>query len=196
MPLSFSSISHGTVAFGFFNIDTDLLLLENSFFFATEFSATLVRMAGQERETDFETVLDGYVIEDRAAVGDLMAAIQGRAFTGFIGEVYRRFPFPSEPEAFRQKPEGRKHQAMIRELLVRHAAPRPLLIRAETEKREVSLGAVRFDQSGFQALIRYVWRGGYPRWKDDRMPGYVARMQESVVRSRYPLFKGMAAVPE
>jgi hypothetical protein len=28
MPLAFESISHGTIAFGFFNIDSDMLLLE------------------------------------------------------------------------------------------------------------------------------------------------------------------------
>jgi hypothetical protein len=37
MPLDFESLSHGTVAFGFFNIESDLLLLERSFFFASEF---------------------------------------------------------------------------------------------------------------------------------------------------------------
>jgi len=93
MPLSFSSISHGTVAFGFFNIHTDLLLLENRFFFATEFCAALIRMA--EGESAFETAMEAYLIEDRSRVGDLMGAIQGRVFTGFIGEVYRRFPFPA-----------------------------------------------------------------------------------------------------
>jgi hypothetical protein len=33
MPLTFESISHGTIAFGFFNIDSDMLLLEKYFFF-------------------------------------------------------------------------------------------------------------------------------------------------------------------
>ena len=34
MPLSFESQSHGQVAFGFFNIASDMLLLERYFFFA------------------------------------------------------------------------------------------------------------------------------------------------------------------
>lgn len=33
MPLSFESRSHGPVAFGFFNIESDMLLLERTFFF-------------------------------------------------------------------------------------------------------------------------------------------------------------------
>jgi hypothetical protein len=35
MPLSFESRSHGPVAFGFFNIESDMLLLERTFFSAT-----------------------------------------------------------------------------------------------------------------------------------------------------------------
>ena len=34
MPLAFESLSHGTVPFGFFNIDSDTLLLDRYFFFA------------------------------------------------------------------------------------------------------------------------------------------------------------------
>jgi len=37
MPLAFDSSSHGKIAFGFFNIETDMLLLENYFIFATQF---------------------------------------------------------------------------------------------------------------------------------------------------------------
>jgi hypothetical protein len=37
MPLAFESLSHGAIAFGFFNIETDFLLLERYFFFADSF---------------------------------------------------------------------------------------------------------------------------------------------------------------
>ncbi|MBC8441147.1 MAG: hypothetical protein H8D87_15855 [Deltaproteobacteria bacterium] len=37
MPLSFTSKSHGNIAFGFFNIESDMLLLEKYFFFADGF---------------------------------------------------------------------------------------------------------------------------------------------------------------
>ena len=37
MPLEFESISHGKIAFGFFNIETDMILLNHYFLFATGF---------------------------------------------------------------------------------------------------------------------------------------------------------------
>ena len=37
MPLAFESLNRGTIAFGFFNIDTDLLLLQQYFLFADDF---------------------------------------------------------------------------------------------------------------------------------------------------------------
>ncbi|MGD9173924.1 MAG: hypothetical protein PVF29_07170 [Desulfobacterales bacterium] len=58
MPLAFESLSHGTIAFGFFN----------------------------------------------------MGAIHGICHTGFIGEPYRRYPFPQKPEAFKQKTNGFRNQ--------------------------------------------------------------------------------------
>lgn len=37
MPLAFESLSHGTIAFGFFNIESDMLLCDRYFLFADEF---------------------------------------------------------------------------------------------------------------------------------------------------------------
>ena len=37
MPLAFDSISHGSIAFGFFNIESDMLLCDHYFLFADEF---------------------------------------------------------------------------------------------------------------------------------------------------------------
>ena len=37
MPLEFQSISHGKIAFGFFNIETDMILLGHYFLFARDF---------------------------------------------------------------------------------------------------------------------------------------------------------------
>ena len=52
MPLAFESTTHGTVAFGFFNIDSDMLLLENRFFFATDLCELLLGISrrGEDRE--------------------------------------------------------------------------------------------------------------------------------------------------
>ena len=45
MPLTFESLSHGTIAFGFFNIDSDMLLLEQHFLFGSEFCHHISEMA-------------------------------------------------------------------------------------------------------------------------------------------------------
>ena len=44
MPLTFESLSHGTIAFGFFNIESDLLLCDRYFLFADDFCANIVAM--------------------------------------------------------------------------------------------------------------------------------------------------------
>jgi len=36
MPLTFESLSHGTIAFGFFNIESDMLLCDRYFLFADD----------------------------------------------------------------------------------------------------------------------------------------------------------------
>ncbi len=50
MPLAFDSLSHGIVAFGFFNIESDMLILEQYFFFATEFCDYITRIAEQDED--------------------------------------------------------------------------------------------------------------------------------------------------
>ena len=43
-----------------------------------------------------------------------------------------------------------------------------------------SLAEYHFDQQGFAALIDYVDRGGYPRWRDKRRPSVVAHMMAEI----------------
>ena len=50
MPLSFESMSHGTIAFGFFNIESDMLLCDRYFFFADDFCVKIGQMAGHTAE--------------------------------------------------------------------------------------------------------------------------------------------------
>ena len=54
MPLGFESTNRGEFAFGFFNIRSDMLLLDNRFFFATDLCASLAVLAGR-REGGIET---------------------------------------------------------------------------------------------------------------------------------------------
>ncbi|MCU0605711.1 MAG: hypothetical protein MUC33_24000 [Desulfobacterales bacterium] len=166
MPLAFESLSHGTVAFGFFNIESDLLLLDRTFFFAADFCSLIITMAAGDSESCL--LKPAWLIEPPAAIGDLMGAIEGTRYTGFIGEVYQRFPFPEEPSGFIQKPGGWK--------------TRPILLEP--------IGDYRFSRPGFHELLDYVWRGGYPRWENGVRPDYVRHMMQAAQESSSAIFAG------
>ncbi len=190
MPLAFHSLSHGEVAFGFFNIDTDMLLLDVHFFFADDFSAAVSGLASFEADGPARVNLDAYTL-DRGRVGNLMGAIHGIEFTGFIGDVYKRFPFPAEEEKFRQQPEGFKTRRVIEEMVKPYAGKRTIPIVSDDRRLTVNIGGYLFDGAGFQDLILYVWRGGYPRWRDGLRPAYVMEMMQTAEHSRNPLFQGL-----
>jgi hypothetical protein len=195
MPLAFESASHGQIAFGFFNIESDMLLLENYFFFADEFCALVGRIADNSPAERFETSCQAYHIAKREDIGDLMGAIDGVRFTGFIGETYRRYPFPQRPEDFKQKPEGSETQAVFREMVEKYANQVEIPFAADPSGSEVSVGEYRFTRSSFQEMIQYVWAGGYPRWKDEVRPGYVTAMKETIEKSGHWVFEGLQLRP-
>jgi hypothetical protein len=114
MPLLFRSLNRGAAAFGFFNIDTDLLLLEHYFFFADEFCASIVQLAERKDEISFEMSWDVHDIPRQKDIGDLMGAIHGLYYSGSIGEVYKRFPFLRREEDFKQKPEGFQNRSILK----------------------------------------------------------------------------------
>ena len=191
MPLAFDSLSHGKIAFGFFNIETDLLLLNRYFFFASDFCRLLVEAAGPLHEGKSEWVLSGYRLEEER-IGNLMGAIHGFDFRGFIGEVYRFYPFPQEPEDFKQNPEG------YPDPIDHGAGAGKIRFEARTSPsgfprgKEVSISeTIVSDPENFQELLLYVWRGGYPRWRDDRRPDYVETMKESVENAGGFPFEGI-----
>ena len=191
MPLAFESLSHGTIAFGFFNIDSDMLLLEKYFLFGSEFCRHIGEMAENCDEDQFESSWPVYRIEDRAQVGDLMGAIHGLRFTGFIGELYRRFPFPKKSEAFKQKPEGYQSQALVRDLISNYAGQILLRVDANSRALEVDIGEYKFNRKTFQELVTYVWRGGYPRWRDGIRPDYVLDMKAKIASHPRKLFENI-----
>ncbi len=61
----------------------------------------------------------------------------------------------------------------------------------DQETEEVSIGPYRFTRTGFQELIKYVWRGGYPRWKDEIRPNYVVAMKDKIALSSCGIFSGL-----
>ncbi|MGD8990489.1 MAG: hypothetical protein PVI00_03435 [Desulfobacterales bacterium] len=191
MPLAFESLNHGTIAFGFFNIDSDMLLLEKYFLFGSDFCEHVVAMAESSHINKFRTHWTVYFIEDRAMIGDLMGAIYGIRHTGFIGELYRRYPFPHKPEAFKQKTNGSRNQAIVRKIITGHARSIKIPIVADRRSGEVDIGMYKFSQHIFQELIKYVWRGGYPGWQDDTRPEYVETMKTKIEIQPEGLFEGI-----
>jgi hypothetical protein len=190
MPLEFQSLSHGSIAFGFFNIETDMLLLEHYFLFAGDFCKYISDLTKEENELPGKawTV---YNIQRRADIGDLMGAIHGIRYLGFIGEVYRLFPFPLRPEEFKQKPEGDQTRSAVGEIVRRYATMISLPVMVNQTKDRVSIGEYLFSKATFHELITYVWRGGYPRWKNEVRPEYVLEMKKTLEQSEHALFKGL-----
>jgi hypothetical protein len=192
MPLAFSSLNHGTIAFGFFNIETDLLLLEHYFLFAGDFCNHVTRMAREFDKGSFETSWDVYSIDRREEIGDLMPAIHGVRFTGFIGEVYRLFPFPQKEEDFKQNPEGYENRAAVETLVARYGTRKPISVRGDADNETVALAEYVFTREVFHRLIEYVWLGGYPRWREGLRPAYVLEMQKTLASAAGWLFRRLA----
>jgi len=190
MPLSFSSLSHGKVAFGFFNIETDLLLLNHYFFFANDFCAAVNHLADREPDDFSELEWEVYPLASRD-IGELHGAIQGVHLTGFIGEVYGHFPFPRDPAAFKQNPEGFQTRNLITGLIQKYARLTPIPVIPDGVDETINIGEFLFSRTGFFNLLNYVWVGGYPRWKQGKRPPYVLHMKATAELSRYPLFKGV-----
>ena len=189
MPLSFQTLDHGTVAFGFFNIESDMLLLQRYFFFADSFCAFISSCADYEiwnPKEEFEI----YEITNPENIGDLMGAIHGIRHTGFIGESYRRFPFPENPECFKQNPDGFKTQDIFRTMIAAYAEILTIpFIRIENQC--VRIGDYTFDRNNFQELLLYVDRGGYPQWKEKKKPDYVRNMEKRIDKSSNNMFAGL-----
>lgn len=175
MPLAFPSLSHGTVAFGFFNIETHMLLLEQLYFFADRFCEAAVALSDERRE---EIELEAWRIGRREAAGNLHGAIAGLDLSGFIGATYRAWPFPRRPGGFRQAPDGQRNEARVRAMIDAFGTREPVIL--TQDRAAVSIGEYRFSRAGFEQLLAYVVRGGYPRWRDDAPPGYVRQMIEAL----------------
>lgn len=188
MPLAFRSLSHGTIVFGFFNIKTDLILLENYFFFAEDFCNTIAKAAiNESKYVNFDFLV--YEIEDPRQIGDLMGAIHGVRFEGFIGEIYRLFPFPTDQKDFKQDPEGFKNRDLVLSILLRYGAPVKIVFEISPQSETVRIGRYLFSREQFHELLRYVWEGGYPKWLNGKRPGYVALMYQALRDSSNPILR-------
>lgn len=187
MPLGFLSRSHGTVAFGFFHIESHMLLLEQQFFFADRFCRAVVDLAEATGDCVHATI-GGWGIDSPAAVGDLGGAIRGTNLTGFIGSLYERMPFPKDPRDFKQSPDEALEQDVVTAEIEDHGGPRDIGVAWDRLEHTLTFGGVAFSEAQFAALVAYVDRGGYPRWRDEIRPAYVAAMVARLRDLGSPLF--------
>ena len=190
MPLSFRSKNHGNIAFGFFNIESDMLLLEKYFFFANDFCRWMNQMAERDDTGVKNLQCRVYYIADANDIGDLMGAIHGMRYTGFIGKLYTLFPFPDDPKAFKQNPDGFNTREVVRSHVESFSTTKDISIEL-CKDGQVKIGSYLFDKIVFHELIQYVWQGGYPRWKDEKRPQYVIEMKDRIQKSRNVFLKGV-----
>ena len=178
MPLAFQTIDRGSIAFGFFNIESDMLLLQQYFFFADTFCRYISTCADTERWNPVEK-FTVYQISNPENIGDLMGAINGIRYSGFIGETYRRFPFPDNPAHFKQNPFGFKTQDCCKEMITPYSeiVEIPFL---RLKNSCVRIGEYTFDRENFYELLRYVSRGGFPQWLNNIAPDYVNTMRAKI----------------
>ncbi len=184
MPLAFESQSHGTIAFGFFNIESDMLLLDQNFFFATDFCEVICDMLAVQDGVVSEFPLSAWLIEDSAGIGDLHGGISGTHYSGFIGETYKKYPFPEEAFKFKQQTRGFKTRDDFVKIILAFGTPIELILHQNHEMEWVTVGSYVFSQASFSQLLNYVIRGGYPGWLDDTAPDYVLKMQEAIALNR------------
>jgi hypothetical protein len=194
MPLAFDSLSHGSIAFGFFNIESDMLLCERYFLFADVFCNYVENLVENAGGNTYQTRWQVRFIDTPEAIGDLMGAIHGVHYTGFIGDLYRRFPFPQNTADFKQNPRGDETQTQVSEIIAGYARVLEIVVVMPSGGREIKIGEYEFNRSQFQELIKYVWRGGYPRWKNEIRPAYVTALKNKILKHSKGIFKGMELV--
>jgi hypothetical protein len=151
----------------------------------------VIKLADSEGEELMNQTWSVYILHE-GQIGNLMGAISGVVFQGFIGEVYTHFPFPHEPEKFKQNPEGYRTRGLIEEIVNRYTGPSEIFVAVDSNQQKIAIGEYHFSKAGFHALLGYLWAGGYPRWKEGVRPSYILNMKRAVEGSTNPLFHGIA----
>jgi hypothetical protein len=187
MPLEFESLSHGKIAFGFFNIETDMILLNQHFFFAEDFCHHISQAARANTKV-IKTAWEAFSFQNTEDIGNLMGAIHGTDHKGFIGEVYKLFPFPRRNEDFKQNPKGFKTRTLIESLIQKYVQKFNIPFVMGQASQQIAIGEYLFDKLSFNELIRHIWLGGFPRWKDNIRPDYAVTMKEKIEESKNPIF--------
>lgn len=186
MPIEFETLNHGVIPIGFFNIESDMFLVNDYFVFASDLCKAIREWT--ESSEVLTTELDMYVIRSPGDIGNLMGAIRGEVFTGFIGELYKIYPFPAAREAFKQNPEGYKTRETVENIIRNYGAIESIKIVISRDDGTIVIGKYKFNKEQFHEVIAYIWRGGMPMWKNNIRPDYVNDMMKAVLSSKHWLF--------
>mgnify|MGYP001560023807 FL=1 len=61
----------------------------------------------------------------------------------------------------------------------------------DQKTEQINIGEYLFGKLSFHELIKYIWMGGFPRWKDNLRPDYVLSMGKVIDQSTNSLFYGL-----
>jgi hypothetical protein len=186
VPLAFDTVNQGTIAVGFFNVESDMFLVGDYLLFASDLCGWIAEQAARI-EPDYSEDHEVWRVEPQA-FGDLHGAMGGWDPGGFLGEVYARYPFPALREEFHQKPQGYRTRAVFEEMVARHGTCTVITLRADSVARTYAFGRFVFAVEWWRAVIDYLWRGGMPRWQDEERPEYVKAMAQAVEGSEHWLY--------
>lgn len=192
MPLAFQSINKGVIPFGFFNIETDLLIMDQYFFFADDFCRELLNIPFNMEQGAKCTTWEVYHIEDKVDIGDFMGAMLGIQHVGFMGELYKIYPFPEREEDFKQHYKGYLKRKDVEPIISKWSIKKKITVQADKGNEQIRIGDYLFNRQVFHELLQYVWRGGYPRWKGEIRPEYVTEMKTKLLQSKHPVFSGLS----
>jgi len=187
MPISFSSKSHGRIPIGFFNIETDMLLMDRYFFFCPDFCEWIIEWADTGEFSRNPKMV--YTIQQREMIGSLSGAIYGYEFTGFIGEIYKLFPFPESRSGFKQKPYGTQNRQAVEKTIQPFAVQLKIPIVVHRESLTINFGDYIFSTEVFQEIIGYIEAGGMPGWLNGQPPDYVSKMMAQLAITRHRHFR-------
>ena len=56
---------------------------------------------------------------------------------------------------------------------------------------QITIGEYLFSKVSFHELIKYIWLGGFPRWKENLRPDYVSAMKKIIGQFKNPIFEGL-----
>lgn len=195
MPLGFDTINRGVIAFGFFNIESDLLLMHQHVLWCRDFCELIIDLSKTEPHKLFQSWLKTWFVPTFQDLGDLHGSIAGSSHYGLIGETYRRWPFPRDMADFKQKPAGAAPKEEVQAIVDRFTTAQELDVRADPETAVLTIGPYQFNPDQTRALADYVWRGGMPGWLNGERPDYLWEAMADWREALSPFVAGMGLDP-